>query len=111
MKSIDEEIQSKFKNEHHKAFVNLLFTSHWMINLQDDIFKEFDITSTQYNILRIIKGNGKSTLSVSQIKERILFKNTDITRMLNRLIDKDLISRDICTENRRKMEVNLTPNG
>ncbi len=109
MKSIEEAIKTKkFKNAHHKAFVNLLYTSNWALGLQDEMFKLFDITSTQYNILRIIKGNGNEPISVSEIKERILYKNTDITRMLNRLIDKNLITREICITNRRKMEVNLT---
>jgi len=72
--------------------------------------KEHDLTMPQYNILRILRG-AKGDLSLGEMKERMLFDTSDVSRMLDRLVKKDLVHRNICPENRRKLDVCISDNG
>jgi DNA-binding MarR family transcriptional regulator len=72
--------------------------------------KEHDLTMPQYNILRILRG-AKGDLSLGEVKERMLFDTSDVSRMLDRLVKKDLVHRNICPENRRKLDVCISENG
>ncbi len=111
MKLEDEIKQKKFKNDFHKLAVNLIYTHGWLSNHQADFFKSFDITGTQYNILRILRGQHPNPASINLLKDRMLDKMSDASRLVERLKNKGLVEREICPEDRRRVEVKITDSG
>ncbi|PZR37992.1 MAG: MarR family transcriptional regulator, partial [Azospira oryzae] len=88
---IEEEIkQPKFRSDYQKVAINLIFTANWLINKQQDFFKPYGITASQFNILRILRGQHPNKISGVEIKSRMLDKNSDIPRLLDRLVKKNL---------------------
>jgi DNA-binding MarR family transcriptional regulator len=109
---IEDEIkQTKFSSIHQKAMLNLLFTVNWLQNKQQEFFKPFGITSQQFNILRILRGQGPSAISATEIKSRMLDKNSDVSRLLDRLIQKNLIEKKMCPSDKRATDVSITHGG
>ncbi len=109
--SIEKDIQqSKFRNEYHKTVVNLIFTYNWITEKTKQFFDKGDITSQQYNILRILRGAGKP-LSTLQIRERMLDKMSDTSRIVDRLVVKGLVQKVICKTDRRLVDVMITDKG
>jgi DNA-binding MarR family transcriptional regulator len=109
---IEEEIkQTKFRSIFQKAGINIIYTSNWLQNQQKDFFKQFDLTGQQFNILRILKGQHPRSISVTEIRDRMLDKNSDVSRLLDRLAIKSMISRKECTYDKRATEVFITPQG
>jgi DNA-binding MarR family transcriptional regulator len=109
---IEEEIkQQKFKSGHQKALINLLYTASWLQTKQQDFFKPYKITAQQFNILRILKGQHPKSISATEIKMRMLDRNSDVSRLLDRLLGKDLISKRTCTNDKRATDVNITEAG
>lgn len=109
---IEEEIkQSKFRNAHHKVVVNLLYTANWLENLNKNFFKPYDITNQQFNILRILRGQHPHAISGIEIKSRMLDQHSDVSRLLDRLIAKKLISKSQCTKDKRASDVMITELG
>ncbi len=102
--------QSKFRNEHQKAAINLIYTFNWMNEKFDKIFDQFDITQQQFNILRILRGAG-APLSTLQIRQRMLDKMSDTSRIVDRLVKKNLVKKNICKEDRRLVDVIITEKG
>ena len=111
MKIEDEIKQKKFSSAHQKAVINLIFTSNWLINRQQNYFKPFGITGQQFNVLRILKGQYPNSISAKEIKSRMLDKNSDISRMLDRLIAKNLIEKKSCPKDKRATDVTITQAG
>ncbi|HMP99759.1 MAG TPA: MarR family transcriptional regulator [Cyclobacteriaceae bacterium] len=109
---IEEEIkQTKFRSPYQKAGINLIYTANWLQNQQKDFFRQFRITGQQFNILRILKGQHPRSISVTDIKTRMLDKNSDVSRLLDRLTLKSLISRKVCSYDKRSMDVFITEQG
>ncbi len=109
---IEEEIkQSRFRNDYQRAVVNLMYTTGWLTARQEEFFKPFGITSAQFNILRILRGQGDQSLSGTEIKARMLERNSDISRLLDRLSLKDLIHRTKCPNDKRATDVRITKKG
>jgi len=109
---IEEEIkQTKFRNAHHKTVLNLLFTASWLQGLNNDFFKPHGITATQFNILRILRGHHPQKVSGAEIKSRMLDKNSDVSRLLDRLIAKKLIAKAQCASDKRASDVMITKDG
>jgi DNA-binding MarR family transcriptional regulator len=109
--SIEKDIQqSKFRNEYHKTVVNLIFTYNWITEKTKQFFEKGDITSQQYNILRILRGAGKP-LSTLQIRQRMLDKMSDTSRIVDRLVKKELVQKVICKTDRRLVDVTITDTG
>lgn len=104
-------IKTKLTDEKKLFVLNLMYTSSWLEQIYNPIFKSNGVTNAQYNILRILKGSNPAPLSVGEIKDRILFKQTDITRMIDRLVDKSFVDRQLCPNNRRKMDVSISKKG
>ncbi|MBX2955519.1 MAG: MarR family transcriptional regulator [Cyclobacteriaceae bacterium] len=111
MKIEDEIKQQKFISNHQKAVINLIFTSNWLINQQQHFFKPFGITGQQFNVLRILKGQYPNSISAKEIKSRMLDQNSDISRLLDRLISKNLIEKKSCPKDKRATDVFITENG
>lgn len=109
---IEEEIkQVKFKSSHQKAVINLIFTASWIQHQQQQFFKAFGITNQQFNILRILKGQYPNAISGTEIKSRMLDKNSDVSRLLDRLISKKLIQKQTCPNDKRAADVSITQAG
>jgi DNA-binding MarR family transcriptional regulator len=109
--SIEKDIQQpKFRNEYHKTVVNLIFTYNWITEKTKQFFDKGDITSQQYNILRILRGAGKP-LSTLQIRQRMLDKMSDTSRIVDRLVKKELVQKVICKTDRRLVDVTITDLG
>lgn len=111
MKIEDEIKQQKFKNPHQKAVINLLYTTNWMQSRQQDIFKPFNITAQQFNILRILRGQHPNSTSATEIKSRMLDKNSDVSRLLDRLLSKNIITKKTSPNDKRAADINLTEEG
>lgn len=109
--SIDKDIStSKFRNEYHKAVVNLIFTHNWLMDGIKTIFDKGDITPQQYNILRILRG-AKQPLSTLQIRQRMLDKMSDTSRIVDRLIKKEFVQKMVCAADKRLVDVTITEKG
>ena len=110
--AIEEEIkQQKFKSDHQKALINLLYTASWVQGKQQDFFKSFKITAQQFNILRILKGQHPQSISATEIKSRMLDRNSDVSRLLDRLVGKELVTKRTCPNDKRAPDVNITEAG
>lgn len=110
--SIEEEInQKKFESEQHKAAINILFTSSWLYNLNNGRLKQHGITAEQYNVLRILRGSHPKKLMLADISGRMLDKNSNATRLVEKLRQKGCVKREICAANRRQVDISITPKG
>lgn len=103
--------QSKFNDVYQKLVINMLFTSNWLRDAQNNLLKQYDILPQHYNVLRILKGKYPNPSSPGDIKEVMIDKGTDVTRLLDKLVSKGLVKRNLCEENRRKMDVYITKEG
>lgn len=110
---IEEEIRQskKFKTSREKALINIIFSANWIHNKQQEFFKPFGITPQQYNILRILKGQHPNSISGTDIKSRMLDKNSDVSRILDRLALKNLIERRTSQDDRRASDVSISLEG
>ncbi len=109
---IEKDIQqAKFRNAHQKAGINLIYTVAWLRDKSKTIFDAEDITSQQFNILRILRGSFPQPLSTLQIRERMLDKMSDTSRIVDRLIVKGLVKKVVCKNDRRLVDVMITDKG
>lgn len=109
---IEQDIQqSKFRNNFQKAAVNLLFTSGWLRDQMKLIFDREDITGQQFNILRILRGSFPTPLSTLQIRDRMLEKMSDTSRLVDRLVMKGLAKKITSETDRRLVDVLITDKG
>jgi len=109
---IDKDIhQNKFRNERHKAMINILFTYGWAVEKLKQFVSEEGITHQQFNILRILRGNHPTPLSTLSIRERMIDKMSDTSRIVDRLVSKGLVKKVICKKDRRLVDVSITDKG
>jgi MarR family multiple gene transcriptional regulator MgrA len=110
---IEKEIHQlkPFRNNYHKASVNLIFTGKWMIQFHSDIFRQYNLTIQQYNILRILRGRFPLATTIKMIRDRMLDRLSDTSRIVELLRKKKLADRNICDKDRRKMDVIITQKG
>jgi DNA-binding MarR family transcriptional regulator len=109
---IEEEIQQqKFRGPHQKAVINLIYTANWLQNQHQTFFKTFGITGQQFNILRVLKGQHPKSISATAIKTRLLDRNSDVSRLLDRLAKKNLVVKKICPNDKRASDVFITDVG
>jgi DNA-binding MarR family transcriptional regulator len=109
---IDKDIQqAKFRNPYQKAAINLIYTLGWMREKTKNIFDAESITPQQFNILRILRGSFPQPLSTMQIRERMLEKMSDTSRIVDRLIAKGLVKKLPCKNDRRLVDVIIGDKG
>lgn len=94
-----------------KTVINILYTQNLLIDTFNDILKPFEISIEQFNVLRILRGQNGKPANMCLIQERMIAKTSNTTRIVDKLVAKDLVTREICPHNRRKMEVNITEKG
>jgi DNA-binding MarR family transcriptional regulator len=107
---IGEIINSTFKTPFQKAIINLRFTSNYVGNIQNGFMSKYDLSMAQFNILRILRG-AKTAISVNTVKDRMIEKSPNTTRLMDKLIDKKLINRMRCDKDRRVLYVEISEDG
>jgi len=109
---IEKEIkQNKFKDELHKLMINQLFTGKWITNLIAKQLKPFGITNQQYNVLRILRGQKSNYISVNAISDRMIDKMSNVSRLIDKLVDKKLVQRKINKDDRRQADIVINQKG
>lgn len=98
-------------NPYMKMVVNILRAGKIIDHKMSEVLKVFGITHIQFNILRILEASKPGKLSLGEVKDGLLFPTSDVSRLLDRLVKRDLVKRTVCPENRRKLEVSITEEG
>lgn len=112
MRIEDEIKQTKpFPNPQTKAVVNLNFTASWLSGVQAEMLKPYGISIQQYNILRILKGMRPRPATVKILIERMIDKNSNASRLVDKLLKKGLLERNACSRDRRRVDVMITESG
>ena len=110
--SLENDIkQPNFKSPYSKVIVNIIYTNNWLQSLQVEIFKPFDLTLQQYNVLRILRGQYPKPTTVIAIIERMLDKMSNASRLVDKLLAKELVIRKLCPHDRRAVDVIITEKG
>lgn len=108
---IEQDIQqASFRNEFQKMGINLLFTANWLNEQIGKILSEEGVTQQQYNILRILRGSA-TPLSTLKIRERMLDKMSDTSRIVDRLIAKGLVEKNACLKDKRLVDITISKKG
>ena len=110
MGDISKDIKSTFKSNKVKALINIKYTSNWLSSKENDFFKPYAISPQQYNILRILRG-AKDRMKVQVVKDRMIERAPNATRLMDKLCDKQLIQRERCDDDRRVVYVKITNQG
>lgn len=111
--SIEKDIkqQKPFKSSYQKLVVNLIYTSNWMSSEQQGLLKPFDLSSQQYNVLRILRGQYPNPITVNGIIERMLDKMSNASRLVDKLLLKGYVSRCDNADDRRACDIRITETG
>ncbi len=110
MGDFSKDINSKFANNRIKALLNIIYTANWITGHQNEFFKSFGISPQQYNILRILKG-ADEPLNVQIIKDRMIERSPNATRLMDKLCSKNYIERLPCEHDRRVVKIGITKAG
>ncbi len=110
MGDISKDIKSKFANSKVKALINIKYTANWLNSKEVEFFKPYGLSPQQYNILRILRGSGEPT-KVQVIKERMVERAPNATRLMDKLCDKKLIERVRCEHDRRVVYISIVNKG
>ncbi|MBL7858398.1 MAG: winged helix DNA-binding protein [Cyclobacteriaceae bacterium] len=109
---LEQDIQQReFRNEHHKAILNILYTHNYLVGKINDLFKDFEVTRQQYNVLRILRGQYPGHASINIIRERMLDNMSDASRIVERLRLKELVKREDSKDDKRAVEITITEKG
>ena len=109
---IEEEIKQKsFQNEYHKLAVNLQFTANWLGAIHAKLLRSYNISAQQYNVLRILKGQFPNPSNLILIRERMLDKESNASRLIDKLVSAELVKRIQCPNDRRKVEITISEKG
>lgn len=110
MGDISKDINSTFANNRIKALLNILYTANWISSYQNEFFKPYGISPQQYNILRILKGAGEP-INVQLVKDRMIERSPNATRLMDKLCSKNYIERLACDYDRRVVKITITKEG
>lgn len=109
---IEQDIkQSQFASERAKATINIIFTGNWIAQQQTELLKPFDLTVQQYNVLRILRGQQGTPITVLGITERMLDRMSNASRLVDKLLEKQLVQRRECPNDRRAVDIIILPKG
>jgi len=103
--------QKQFRNAHHKAVVNILYTAGWLTLLQTQLLRKHGISPQQYNVLRILRGKYPEPATVAYIQDRMLDKMSNASRLVDKLVLKLLVERKPCLQDRRQVDIFITEGG
>ena len=109
---IEEVIKSTLPMDNSKKIIlNIIYTQNVINDKFNEIVKPYDLSSEQYNVLRILRGQKGNPANMCLIQERMLAKTSNTTRLVDKLLLKNLVTREVCSKNRRKIEVLITQKG
>lgn len=111
MKLEEEILQRAFKSPQQKLAVNLFYTGNWLSTHYAHFFKGTDITTQQFNVLRILRGQHPRPCSLKVIKDRMLDRMSDASRIVEKLVAKKLVERNDCPDDRRSVHLHITDKG
>ena len=111
MPSIGEELVSRFESEQQKAMLNILFTSNWLRTHHTALLAPYGLSMQQYNILRILRGAKGEKMNMHSVKERMIDRAPNATRLTDKLLTKGLVERERCENDRRVVYIRITPKG
>lgn len=110
--TIEDEVKGHFRNEYHKGYINLIFTARKLEYQFLQSLKDHDMTEPQYNVLRVLRGfRSEGPASIGFIKERMLDQNSDVSRIVDKLVAKGYINRNECPNDRRQKSIGITEKG
>ena len=101
----------KFRNARHMAMLNILYTAYWLRTHNNAALKNYDLTSEQYNVLRILKGKHPEPMCVKDIGSRMLEKSSNVPRIIDRLVAKNFVERSNSQEDKRETIITVTDAG
>lgn len=108
---LEQEIKTKFENDYHKVIVNTIYTYGWVTDLLRQRLSKHQITMQQFNILRILRGQHPNPATINVLKDRMLDKMSDASRIVERLVQKGLVNRCINQKDRRAVDIIITEKG
>ncbi len=109
---IEKELkQESFNNIRHKLALNLMFTNNWLLESQVRILKPYSFTQPQYNVLRILRGSQNEVLTVNAIIERMLDRMSNVSRLVDKLLEKGYVKRTQSSDDRRAVDILITQKG
>jgi DNA-binding MarR family transcriptional regulator len=109
--NIENEIKTLHISDNKKAIINVIFTSNFLSEEISNVLKPYDLSLQQFNVLRILNGQKGKPASLSFIQDRMISRMSNTSRLVDKLIQKDLVNRQVCEKNRRKVEIFITSNG
>lgn len=108
---IEDIIKKEIMPDHQKTVINLMITANEVSDKATEALKPYDISLQQFNVLRILRGQKGKPANLSTIQERMINKMSNTTQLVDKLITKNLVERNTCENNRRKVEIFITPEG
>lgn len=112
MPILEEVIKTKpIQDPHARAYLNIMYTGNWLLNRINQALKPYDLTEPQYNVLRILRGQQGAAMSLFEIQDRMIQKMSNVSRLIDKLLDKELVVRKECKMNRRKVDILITQKG
>ena len=110
--SLEQSIsQSKFDSEQEKLMVNVIYSANLLNLITSRLFKPYELSPQQYNVLRILRGQKGESIALMDIEYRMLDKSSNVSRLVDKLISKDLINRSVSSKDRRRIEIVITSRG
>ena len=110
--SLEQSIsQSKFDSEQEKLMINVIYSANLLNLITSRLFKPYELSPQQYNVLRILRGQKGESIALMDIEYRMLDKSSNVSRLVDKLISKDLINRSISSKDRRRIEIVITSRG
>lgn len=94
-----------------KTILNIMYTQNLLAESMSEVLKPFDLSAEQFNVLRILRGQKGNPANMGMIQERMIARTSNTTRLVDKLLLKELVNRKICPNNRRKMEITITSKG
>lgn len=110
--SLEQSIsQSKFDSEQEKLMINVIYSANLLNLITSRLFKPYDLSPQQYNVLRILRGQKGKSIALMDIEHRMLDKSSNVSRLVDKLISKDLVNRSVSSKDRRRIEIIITSRG
>jgi DNA-binding MarR family transcriptional regulator len=110
--NLEQAIQMQsFKNDFQRAYLNIIFTANFLQSKMQQNLKRFDLTPPQFNVLRILRGQKGLPLCAVDIQDRMIHSTSNVTRIIERLLEKKLVTREYRPNNRRTLDVAITVKG
>lgn len=112
MSILEDIIKTKpIKDPYSRAYLNIMYTGTWLLGRINQVLKPFDLTEPQYNVLRILRGQQGEAMPLFEIQDRMIQKMSNVSRLIDKLLEKGLVVRKECRDNRRKVDIMITKKG